>query len=61
MPHLLDLLVTDENLVHRQFTQKRLEEELNFDFESNGYTFFMTREERKPAIEKLRAKLLQSR
>ena len=61
MPHLLDLLITDENLVHRQFTQKRLEEELNFDFESNGYTFFMTREERKPAIEKLRAKLLQSR
>lgn len=57
LPHLLDLLITDENLVHRQFTQKRLEEKLDFDFDSNGYTFYMTAAERKPAIEKLRAKL----
>ncbi|MFT6620480.1 MAG: hypothetical protein ACKVHO_14930 [Verrucomicrobiia bacterium] len=61
LPHLLDLLIVDDNLVHRQFTQKRLEERLKFDFDSNGYTFFMTEKERRPAIEKLRARLLPAK
>jgi len=58
LPHLLDFLVTEENLVYRQFTQKRLEEKLGFDFDSNGYRFYMMADERRAAIEKLRPILL---
>lgn len=53
-PHLLDLLVVDDNLVHRQFVQKRLEEELNVDFDALGYHFYMMQPERQAAIDKLR-------
>lgn len=54
VPPLLELMATDEHLVNRQFTQKRLEERLNYDFDTNGYTFFMTAAERAKAISRLR-------
>ena len=54
LPHLLDLLVVDDNLVHRQFIQKRLEEKLGIDFDSQGYHFYMMEPERAAAIAKLR-------
>jgi hypothetical protein len=58
LPHLFDLLINDDNLVHRQFTQKRLEEKFNYDFDTNGYSFYMTAEQRKAAIGKIRPQLL---
>ena len=58
LPHLLDLMIDDDNLVHRQFTQKRLEEKLDYDFDANGYTFYMMVEQREAAIEKLRPIIL---
>ena len=57
---LLNLMATDDHLINRQFTQKRLEERLNYDFDTNGYSFFMTADERTEALKRLQP-ILQSR
>ena len=57
-PMLLDLLVSDDTLVNRQFTQRNLEERLGIDLKAKGYQFYMMPDERAQMIAKLRAEIL---
>ena len=56
LPELLEIL-DDPYLINRQFGQKGLEKLLGFDLETKGYRFYMTPEERREPIEKIRNSL----
>jgi predicted CXXCH cytochrome family protein len=56
LPELLDAL-DDPYLVNRQFTAKGLQGMLGLRLGDVGYRFYLTTEERRPALERLRARL----
>jgi hypothetical protein len=53
LPELFRLLAEDEQLLNRQFTQRRLEERLGIKFKDKGYQFYMTGPERTAAIRRI--------
>ncbi len=57
LPDLLRLLVEDEYIINRQFTQRRLEEWLGFKFKDKGYRYYMTEPERLEAITRIAGEL----
>ena len=59
LPALLDLLVNDSHLINRQMVQKSLKESLGLDLKAKGYQFYMTQEDRRATVEKLRSDILK--
>jgi len=60
IPELLNAL-DDPYLLNRQFAQKGLDDMLKIRVEDHGYRFFMTPEERRGPLGKLKAELLPLR
>lgn len=58
LPALIELLAADAKLINRQFTQKDLDDWLGLRLKDLGYQFYMTGDERRIVIDKLRDKLL---
>lgn len=56
---LLEVLVGDPHLINRQFVQQRLLESTGASLKSQGYQFYMSRDERQAVIAKLKPKLVE--
>lgn len=59
LSQLLDLLVEDDAIINRQFTQKGIEESLGIRLRDLGYQFYHPEERRGATIRKLRTQLLE--
>lgn len=59
LPELLQAL-DDPYLLNRQFAQRGLQQMLGISLREFGYRFYMSPEERRPALERLRAHLLEN-
>lgn len=57
-PLLVELLVTDDILVNRQFTQRNLKKFLGLDMKAHGYEFYMEPAKRKHVLAQLRLETL---
>lgn len=57
LPELVEFMTEDTHLVNRQFIQRRLEESLGIKFRDQGFRFYMSREERREIMARLRPRL----
>jgi hypothetical protein len=59
LEELLQLLIDDESLINRQFTQESIEGWLGIDLRDKGFRFYMNLEQRTAAIDKSRDALAE--
>lgn len=59
MPHLLDLLANDSNIINRQFTQRGIDQALGVKLKDMGYQFYHPEKQRRSVIAKLKDELVE--
>ena len=59
LDELIEVLIGDPHLINRQFVQRSLFESTGVSLKKEGYQFYMSRDERQAALDKLKPKLIE--